>query len=303
MSRDLPLSLIATTGGPDIPLDRGSISIGRDRDNAVVLADPSVPARAVRIDGAADGWHLAPVDAPVIINGITIAEPTKLLRGDKVRIGRHLFTVAARGTRASWSPPPRPAGSVAPPLAGAPPSSLATLELEPSAGLELAAPLRPRPGTLAPPSPPAAMRATDIELVAVPRAPRASAPPLAMSPALRAKAYDEARAQMAWGHPIDQVRRTLIAGGYAADEARAIMADMMREERAVTRGKGLRQVVGAILSIVGGLALYAVFGHLRVGSLSLGVIALLMVVGGAIALLNGFARLITGSRERHDIAG
>lgn len=307
MPTELPLTLIATAGGPDIRLDRGPISIGRDRDNTIVLADPSVPARAVRLVSVADGWHVTPVDAPVVINGIAIAEPTRLLRGDKLRIGRHLFTVTARGARPSSSPPPRPAGSVPPPLASVAPavsSPLATLELEPGGGdgrdIELASPSRPRAGTLAPP---AAMRATEIELAAVPRTARASVPPVTPHPELRAKAYDDARAQMAWGHPIDRVRRTLVAGGYRADEARVIIADLLREEHAVTRGKGLRQVAASVASIAAGLGLYALFGMLRVGSMRFGVIALLLVVGGAIGALHGLSRLLLGGRERHDITG
>lgn len=256
-----PLTLIAATGGPDVVLAHGDVSIGHAADNTVVVADPQVPACAVRIVPRHDGWHLIPIDAPINVNGMTLTEATRLVRGDRLKIGRYQLTVTAPRT-ARGTPPPRS------------PTAPST---------SVALPLRAAPGH-------------DLEL-AVPRRGRQSSTGLARpTPEARAQAHDDARARMAWGHPEEQVEQTLVAGGYTVSEARAAVATMVREERAFTRGKGVRQVVGAVLAFGAGVAWMSLVFTVRMR------MAGLVVVGLAtIAFLHGLVRIVFGKPEGHRI--
>jgi hypothetical protein len=99
---------------------RGEIRLGRDKDNAVVVADQKVSRHHAT---------LAPIDNTFILtdqgsangtflNGVQIAQPTRLKHNDRLTVGdtTFLFTI---GQPDLTAPPerPAPASSVSPPAA------------------------------------------------------------------------------------------------------------------------------------------------------------------------------------------
>ncbi|HVK72034.1 MAG TPA: FHA domain-containing protein [Kofleriaceae bacterium] len=226
-----PLLLVASAGGPDLRLHDREVSIGSAAGNTVVLADPQAPACAARIAPRADGWHLIPVGAPVNVNGLVLAEPTRLVRGDRLRIGRYQLAVSAPPQSAAPSPADGWASSTTP------------------------------------------------------------------SAEARASALDDARARMAWGHPIDQVKATLIAGGFSPGEVDAELRTMMRGERSLTRRRGAWQIAAAVPTILAGIAIVLLFGRLLRAAL-FGYALIVLGVGG---LLHGLNRIVFGAREGHRI--
>lgn len=105
---------------------RGEIRMGRDKDNAVVVADQKVSrhhATLVPIDntfiltdqGSANGTYL---------NGVQIAQPTRLKHHDRLTLGdtTFLFTI---GQPDLTAPPERPASASPVPPAALPSQSIA----------------------------------------------------------------------------------------------------------------------------------------------------------------------------------
>lgn len=106
---------------------RGEIRLGRDKDNAVVVADQKVSrhhATLAPIDntfiltdqGSANGTYL---------NGVQIAQPTRLKHNDRLSLGdtTFLFTL---GQPDLTAPPERPAPALAAPPAAAVPQPAAS---------------------------------------------------------------------------------------------------------------------------------------------------------------------------------
>lgn len=227
MTNDVRYTLVSNGGLPEVPLVH-PLTFGRAPDNTVVLSDLSVPSYAARVEPTGDGWCLIPIDEAVAINGIPLERPTRLVRGDRIRLGRHQLTFTER--KREMPPPPR-------------------------------------------------------------------------SSEARTSAHDKARAQMAWGYSLAEVRATLTAGGYTPGEIERAMSMMMREERAVTRAKGVRQLGLSIPPIVAGLAIQLLLGRMGVNRPTFALFGLVLVIGGVASFVSGLHRLVVGGRERHDIAG
>ena len=70
----------------------------------------------------------------------------------------------------------------------------------------------------------------------------------------------EARAQIIWGESSDSVRETLIAKGFSADEAGAVVRKFNQERNAGIRRLGIKNVlIGALCLSAAGLLLYFTF--------------------------------------------
>lgn len=278
------LLLRATAGGPDLVLDGAAVTVGRASDNAVVLADPTVAERAVRIAPAADGWHLKPLGTAITVNGIALRDSTRLLRGDRIAIGRFRYTVTNE-QRVTTAPPP--AGTFTPAAGFAPVNASGG-----AAGFANAAATRTA-GAAADPG---------IELLDVPlRAPPVVPAAWTAGPE-RSKVFDDARAQMAWGHPLEKVRLTLVTGGFTDAEARDAMAEMMAAERTETRTRGMRQIAYSIPILVIGLFILGLLGGMTPGRVKVTVFAVAIALFGLGGVVHGIWRVTTGARERHQIA-
>src|SRR5262245_60936208 len=89
--------LIAVAGplsGTSLPLSQPEVFIGRDEDNQVALADPSVSPRHCVFASAGNRVTIRSLDRdnPTFVNGLPVEE-RPLENGDELQIGGSLFVV------------------------------------------------------------------------------------------------------------------------------------------------------------------------------------------------------------------
>lgn len=72
-----------------VPLNEPAVTIGRTADNTIQLSEQNVSRRHAQMVGGAEGWHIEDRASynGVMVNGVSIAEPTPLREGDLIQIG------------------------------------------------------------------------------------------------------------------------------------------------------------------------------------------------------------------------
>lgn len=86
----------AVAGARGIVLDRGPISVGRDRDNALVIPSPNVSRRHARLAQTVAGWSVVDLGSTngTWLNGRRVEE-AEVEDGDELAFGGVRFTIMA----------------------------------------------------------------------------------------------------------------------------------------------------------------------------------------------------------------
>jgi len=89
--------------------------IGRSSKSGLTIPDPYLSRRQARLFRGADGWYLENLGGrnPTLLNGVAVAEPTRLSVGDLIKMSETLLRVApaSAATQDSQTPSPSPADS------------------------------------------------------------------------------------------------------------------------------------------------------------------------------------------------
>ncbi len=82
------LTLITPSGETSFPLNRDSHTLGRHRNNDIVITDPKVSSFHARIDRTQEGFAITDLKSRngTFVNGRK-AETLKLKAGDEIRVG------------------------------------------------------------------------------------------------------------------------------------------------------------------------------------------------------------------------
>jgi len=123
----------------------------------------------------------------------------------------------------------------------------------------------------------------------------------------REQAAHEARAKALWGDPPEEVTKYLMFQGYSADEATALVAELMRERKATVRSNGIRKTItgcGLVCVAVVGLPILIKVQIMTVGIMGLTIMALPVMAGlwGVYLLINGIIMTVAPKIEKSSVA-
>jgi hypothetical protein len=99
-----PAHIVETSTGIVYPLTEGSVGVGRDRANAIIVRDPTASRFHAEIRREAGGWVLHPHgSAGTMVNGQRVGTPERLEDGDRIEIA-HVEMRFVAGTAPSDAP-------------------------------------------------------------------------------------------------------------------------------------------------------------------------------------------------------
>ncbi len=109
--------LVEGREGQNYPL-RGTVHLGRDKTNSIVVADHKVSRHHAMLTPVGNSYILTDQGSAngTYLNGVLISQPTRLKPRDKIGLGDTLFMFAPDVSDAPVLPPERPSQSVPVPI-------------------------------------------------------------------------------------------------------------------------------------------------------------------------------------------
>lgn len=294
-----------SAGVREFELVDNEVHIGRELDNTLRLADPSISRHHAVLRRTADGWEVQDLQSSngVLVNGARVSSAT-LRDGDRVTLGQIQLT---------FSEPAASLGTVMMP-AGEPQNPLGTVRMDPSEMAKIqgigaapapvptapvAAPVPP-PAPVAPPPPPVPTAPPpSVPAAAMPPAPPAPPapippppmPPPQMPPPVASPAYGAVPPAGAGGNPAPGFLQAYLPS--VPDDARPVMGPDGQPERGTFVPRLLAYLIDIspllLLMIVGFVIQFAAMGA-GVGMRSAGMAA----TGGALGCLLGLLQFVLG---------
>ncbi len=277
------------------------VHIGRELDNTLRLADPSISRHHAVIRRTSDGWEVQDLQSSngVLVNGNRVPSAT-LKDGDRVTLGQIQMT---------FSEPAASLGTVMMP-AGAPPNPLGTVRMDPSEMAKIqgvgsapapvpTAPVPaipvPPPAPVAPPPPPAVPAPPPVAAAMPPLPPApvppAPIPPPPMPPPMASPSYGTVAPEGVGENPAPGFLRPYLPS--VPDTARPVMGPDGQPERGDFVPRLLAYLIDIspllLLMIVGFVIQFAAMGA-GGGMRSAGMAA----TGGALGCLLGLLQFVLG---------